>query len=50
MAKALTTGALMKIKSVRRDFHEAADTCILHAPEVCLSMVDLSAAHDAAAS
>jgi protein-L-isoaspartate(D-aspartate) O-methyltransferase len=50
MAKALTTGALMKIRSVRRDSHEAGETCILHAPEVCLSMVDLSAAHDAAAS
>ncbi len=50
MARALTTGALMRIKSVRRDAHEAADTCILHAPEVCLSMIDLSAAHEAAAS
>ena len=50
MVKALTTRALMKIKSIRRDSHEAGDTCILHAPEVCLSMVDLSAAHEAAAS
>jgi protein-L-isoaspartate(D-aspartate) O-methyltransferase len=50
MAKALTTGALMKIKSVRRDSHEAAESCILHAPEVCLSTVDLSAAQEAAAS
>ncbi|MGC1579916.1 MAG: methyltransferase domain-containing protein [Candidatus Acidiferrales bacterium] len=50
MAKALTSGALMKIKSIRRDSHEAADTCILHAPGVCLSMIELSANHEAAAS
>jgi protein-L-isoaspartate(D-aspartate) O-methyltransferase len=43
MAKALTTGALLKIKSVRREPHEAADTCILHTAEVCLSTIDLSA-------
>jgi protein-L-isoaspartate(D-aspartate) O-methyltransferase len=50
MAKALTTGALMKIKSVRRDAHEANESCILHAKEVCLSAVDLAAAHAGAAS
>jgi len=44
MAKALTTGALLKIKSVRRDSHEAADTCILHSADVCLSTIDLPAA------
>jgi hypothetical protein len=50
MAKALTSGALMKIKSIRRDPHEAAETCILHTPEVCLSMIEHSANHEAAAS
>jgi protein-L-isoaspartate(D-aspartate) O-methyltransferase len=44
MAKALTTGALMKIKSVRRDPHEATATCILHTLDVCLSTNDLPAA------
>jgi protein-L-isoaspartate(D-aspartate) O-methyltransferase len=42
IAKVFTTGALLRIKSVRRDPHGAADTCILHAAEVCLSAVDLA--------
>jgi protein-L-isoaspartate(D-aspartate) O-methyltransferase len=37
MKKALETGGLLKLKSVRRDAHEPADTCVLHAAEVCLS-------------
>ncbi|HKN76929.1 MAG TPA: methyltransferase domain-containing protein [Candidatus Acidoferrum sp.] len=43
MAKALRSGGLLKLKSVRRDAHEPADTCVLHAPEVCLSTAELSA-------
>lgn len=43
MAKALKTGGLFKLKSVRRDAHEPADTCVLHGPGVCLSSADLSA-------
>jgi protein-L-isoaspartate(D-aspartate) O-methyltransferase len=43
MAKVLRSGGLLKIKSVRRDAHEPADSCALHASEVCLSMVELSA-------
>jgi protein-L-isoaspartate(D-aspartate) O-methyltransferase len=43
MAKALLSGGLLKLKSVRREAHEPADTCVLHAPEVCLSMAELSA-------
>jgi hypothetical protein len=42
MKKALTTGGLLKLKSVRRDAHEPADTCALHAAEVCLSTAPLS--------
>jgi hypothetical protein len=42
MKKALTTGGLLKLKSVRRDVHEPADTCVLHAAEVCLSTAPLS--------
>ena len=42
MKKALTTGGLLKLKSVRRDAHEPADTCVVHAAEVCLSTVPLS--------
>jgi protein-L-isoaspartate(D-aspartate) O-methyltransferase len=44
MVKALSTGALMKIKSVRRDKHEAADSCMLHAPNACLSSAEPVAA------
>jgi len=43
MKKALTTGGLLKLKSIRRDAHEPADTCVLHAAEVCLSTAPLSA-------
>jgi protein-L-isoaspartate(D-aspartate) O-methyltransferase len=43
MAKALRSGGLLNLKSVRRDAHEVAETCVLHAPEVCLSSAELSA-------
>jgi protein-L-isoaspartate(D-aspartate) O-methyltransferase len=43
MAKALRSGALLKLKSVRRDAHDPADTCVLHSAEACLSMVERSA-------
>jgi protein-L-isoaspartate(D-aspartate) O-methyltransferase len=43
MAQALRSGGLLKLKSVRRDTHEPADTCVLHASEVCLSTAGLSA-------
>jgi protein-L-isoaspartate(D-aspartate) O-methyltransferase len=43
MAKALTSGGLLKLKSVRRDAHDPADTCVLHASEICLSMAELTA-------
>lgn len=41
MKKALATGGLFKLKSVRRDAHEPADTCVLHAAQVCLSTAEL---------
>ena len=34
---AMTKGGLSKVKSVRRDPHESADSCILHGEGVCLS-------------
>jgi protein-L-isoaspartate(D-aspartate) O-methyltransferase len=37
LGKALATGRLMKLKSVRRDAHELAESCVLHGREVCLS-------------
>jgi protein-L-isoaspartate(D-aspartate) O-methyltransferase len=38
MLKGLTTGGLLKMKSVRRDKHEKGETCVVHAREVCLSL------------
>ena len=37
LAKALSTGALFKMKSVRLDAHESGETCVLHGRDVCLS-------------
>jgi protein-L-isoaspartate(D-aspartate) O-methyltransferase len=41
IAKALRSGGLLKLKSIRRDAHEAGETCVLHTSEVCLSMAEL---------
>jgi len=38
---AITSGALMKMKSVRRDTHEQSDTCVLHGADVCLSSAEI---------
>jgi protein-L-isoaspartate(D-aspartate) O-methyltransferase len=38
--KGLTTGGLLKLKSVRRDAHEAGETCVVHGREVCLSLAE----------
>jgi len=43
MGNALRSGGLLKLKSVRRDAHEATETCVIHASEVCLSTAELSA-------
>jgi protein-L-isoaspartate(D-aspartate) O-methyltransferase len=37
LGNAMGTGALMKLASVRREPHEADETCIVHATGVCLS-------------
>jgi protein-L-isoaspartate(D-aspartate) O-methyltransferase len=39
---AMTSGALMKVKSVRRDAHEPSDTCVVHGADVCLSSADVA--------
>jgi protein-L-isoaspartate(D-aspartate) O-methyltransferase len=44
LGKMLGTGAFMKIKSVRRDRHEPADTCAVHGDDVCLSLAVPTAA------
>jgi protein-L-isoaspartate(D-aspartate) O-methyltransferase len=40
LLKGLTKGGLLKLKSVRRDAHEAGETCVVHAREVCLSLAE----------
>jgi protein-L-isoaspartate(D-aspartate) O-methyltransferase len=40
MLKGLTTGGLLKLKSVRRDAHEPGETCVVHGREVCLSLME----------
>ena len=40
MLKGLTTGGLLKLKSVRLDAHEPGETCVVHAREVCLSLLE----------
>jgi protein-L-isoaspartate(D-aspartate) O-methyltransferase len=40
MRKALTTGELVKLKSVRRDVHEAGETCIIHRHDLCISSAE----------
>jgi len=48
MHKALVSGGLLQLKSVRRDAHETTDSCVLHGREVCLSKVNAAAAQPAA--
>lgn len=40
LKKALSSGTLLRLKSLRFDQHEAADTCLVHGPESCLSSAD----------
>jgi protein-L-isoaspartate(D-aspartate) O-methyltransferase len=49
LGKAIATGALMKLKSVRRDRHEPADSCVVHGGEVCLSSAEVATGPEAAA-
>jgi protein-L-isoaspartate(D-aspartate) O-methyltransferase len=40
LLKGLTTGGLLKVKSVRLDAHDAGETCVVHGPDVCLSLAE----------
>ena len=42
LGKSMGTGSFMKMKSVRRDLHEAADTCAVHGNGFCLSMQEIT--------
>jgi len=37
LRKAVAGGALLKMKSLRRDAHEAAESCLYHTPGMCVS-------------
>ncbi|HXN35426.1 MAG TPA: methyltransferase domain-containing protein, partial [Opitutaceae bacterium] len=37
IAKAIRTGSILTMRSVRRDAHEPVETCLVHGHEVCLS-------------
>jgi protein-L-isoaspartate(D-aspartate) O-methyltransferase len=37
LRKAMSTGALLKLKSLRRDAHEPEESCLFHTPGMCLS-------------
>jgi protein-L-isoaspartate(D-aspartate) O-methyltransferase len=37
---ALRNGTLMKMKSIRRDSHDQTDTCLIHGPDVCVSLAE----------
>lgn len=39
---AISNGALMKMKSLRRDAHEQNESCLLHGPDMCISGLELS--------
>ncbi|HEV2117509.1 MAG TPA: rRNA adenine N-6-methyltransferase family protein [Terriglobales bacterium] len=39
LGKAMASGALFQLKSVRRDPHTACDSCLVHAGNLCLSSV-----------
>ncbi|HYA24498.1 MAG TPA: methyltransferase domain-containing protein [Terriglobales bacterium] len=41
LGKALSTMALLKMKSVRLDPHEPTDTCLLHGSDFCLSAAEV---------
>lgn len=44
LGKAIGTGALMKMKTVRRDLHEISDTCAVHGNGFCLSTQEMAKA------
>ena len=41
LGKAMVGGTLMKIRSLRRDLHEAEATCAVHGRDFCLSTAAL---------
>jgi hypothetical protein len=50
LKQALTSRTLLKLKSVRLDAHAPAETCIVHAPGVCLSSAEPAVGQQASAT
>jgi len=48
LKKSLTTGALLRLKSVRTDSHDPVETCLVHGREICLSSAEIAKASGAA--
>ncbi len=48
LMKALSTGALLKVQSLRRDQHESADGCIVHGAGFCFSATPVATPTEAA--
>jgi hypothetical protein len=44
LGKALASGTLMKVRSLRRDDHKKAESCVLHGKKACLSTDEPAAA------
>jgi protein-L-isoaspartate(D-aspartate) O-methyltransferase len=42
LGKAMGTGKLFKLRSLRRDVHEPTDTCLVHSAQMCLSSAKAS--------
>ena len=42
LGKALASGALMKVRSLRRDNHKKEETCVLHGKKACLSTAEVN--------
>ena len=42
LGKAMASGALFQLKSVRRDVHAPCDSCLVHSGELCLSSAALA--------
>jgi len=41
LGKAMSSGKLFRMRSLRLDAHDPEDTCLMHAPGLCLSSAEL---------
>jgi len=43
LGKAMGTGKLFKLRSLRRDIHQLTDTCLMHGADLCFSSEEINA-------